>query len=280
VRRLRFNSEQTITPFTRTVIVGSGNSVSAPSPQSVGGESHSFGSWSDGGAANHQIVAPATATTYTVTYTPTAALPGLVAAYSMDEGTGNAVGDASGKGNTGTVTTTTWTAGGRHGSALSFNGTSSWVTVPDTTSLHLTNGMTLQAWVRPTTVTSWRTVMMKQHTSGLAYVLAAGSDTNRPHVAIHTTSEADIGAPSQLPLNTWSHLAATYDGTTLRLYVNGTQVAQTPKTGNIRSDTAPLRIGGNSIWGEYFNGLIDEVRIYNRALTTTEIQTDMNTPIS
>ncbi|MGN9843775.1 LamG-like jellyroll fold domain-containing protein [Nonomuraea sp. H19] len=278
--QLGFNAEQTITPFTRTVIVGSGNSVSAPSPQSAGGESHSFSSWSDSGAATHQIVAPATATTYSASYIPTPAAPGLVAAYAMDEGAGTSVGDASGLGNTGTVTSTTWTAGGRYGSALSFNGTSSWVTVPDTTSLRLTNGMTLQAWVRPTTIASWRTVIMKQHTGGLAYVLAAGSDTNRPHVAIHTTSEADIGAPTELPLNTWTHLAATYDGTTLRLYINGNQVAQTTKTGNIRTDTAPLRIGGNSIWGEHFNGLIDEVRIYNRALTPTQIQNDMNTPVS
>ncbi|WP_218136248.1 LamG-like jellyroll fold domain-containing protein [Nonomuraea jiangxiensis] len=279
--QLGFNSEQVTTPFTRTVIVGSGNSVSAPSPQSAGGGSLSFASWSDGGAATHQIVAPATATTYTAAYTPTPAVPGLVAAYPMNEGAGTAVGDTSGLGNTGTVTSTAWTTGGRFGNALSFNGSSSWVTVPDSPSLRLTNGMTLQAWVRPAGVTSWRTVIMKQHAGGLAYVLAAGSDTNRPHVTIQTTTTlGDLGAPAQLPLNTWSHLAATYDGSALRLYVNGIQVAQTARTGNIRADNAPLRIGGNSVWGEYFSGLIDEVRVYNRALTPAQIQTDMNTPVS
>ena len=80
-------------------------------------------------------------------------------------------------------------------------------------------------------------------------------------------------------MNTWTHLAATYDGSVLRLYVNGAQVSTRTIGGNILTSTSPLRIGGNSIWGEYFTGLIDEVRIYNRPLTAAEIQTDMNTAI-
>ena len=74
---------------------------------------------------------------------------GLVAAYSFNEGTGTTVGDASGKGNVGTISNATWTTAGHAGGALSFNGTSSWVTVPDSSSLDLTNGMTLEAWVKP-----------------------------------------------------------------------------------------------------------------------------------
>jgi hypothetical protein len=68
----------------------------------------------------------------------------------------------------------------------------------------------------------------------------------------------------------------TYDGATLRLYVNGTQAATRAVTGTIQSGTNPLWIGGNQPYGEYFNGLIDEVRVYNRALAPGEIQTDMN----
>ena len=63
----------------------------------------------------------------------------------------------------------------------------------------------------------------------------------------------------------------------LRLYVNGTQVVAAGASGSILTSTAPLRIGGNAIWGECFTGLIDEVRIYNRALSAAEIQADMNT---
>ena len=58
----------------------------------------------------------------------------------------------------------------------------------------------------------------------------------------------------------------TYDGAAVRLYVNGTQVASEAKTGTIATSTNPLQIGGDSIYGQYFNGLIDEVRIYNIAL--------------
>jgi len=61
--------------------------------------------------------------------------------------------------------------------------------------------------------------------------------------------------------------------------VNGTQASSRTLGGNILSSSGMLRIGGNAVWGEYFSGLIDEVRLYNRALTASEIQTDMNTPI-
>ena len=75
-------------------------------------------------------------------------------------------------------------------------------------------------------------------------------------------------------------MALTYDGSTLRLFVNGVQVASTPAAGAVQSSTNPLWIGGNSPYGEYFQGVIDEARVYNRALTATEIQTAMNTPFT
>ena len=75
------------------------------------------------------------------------------------------------------------------------------------------------------------------------------------------------------PTGAWTHLAATYDGTTQRLYVNGTQVATLALTGAIVDlDLRRCKIGGNSVWAEWFSGLIDEVRVYNRALSAAEIQ--------
>src|SRR5439155_9838817 len=71
----------------------------------------------------------------------------------------------------------------------------------------------------------------------------------------------------------------TYDGANLRMYVNGTLVRTQAVTGSIVETSGALRIGGNSVWGEYFSGLIDEVRIYSRALSQSEIQTDMNLAI-
>jgi hypothetical protein len=63
------------------------------------------------------------------------------------------------------------------------------------------------------------------------------------------------------------------------MFVNGVQVSTKAVTGSAAVGGGALRIGGNAIWGEYFRGMIDEVRVYNRALTAAEIQTDMNTPI-
>jgi len=82
-----------------------------------------------------------------------------------------------------------------------------------------------------------------------------------------------------LPINTWPHLAATYDGATMRLYVNGVQVSSRAQTGAIVTSTNPLQIGGDSIYGQYFTGRIDEVRVYNRALNVAQIQSNMNTPL-
>ncbi|MCI0347851.1 MAG: Ig-like domain-containing protein, partial [Acidobacteriales bacterium] len=205
---------------------------------------------------------------------------GLVAAYGFNEGTGTAALDTSGSGNNGTLTATTWNAAGKFGQALSFNGTSSWVTVNDSASLDLTNGMTVEAWVNPTVLgTSWRTTVMKEQAGGLAYSLYANTNTSRPSAHVFIGSEQDIRGTAVLPLNTWTHLAMTYNGTTLRLYVNGAEVSNSPVAGNMLVSTGPLRIGGNGVWGEFFGGLIDEVRVYSRGLSATEIQTDMNTPV-
>lgn len=86
---------------------------------------------------------------------------------------------------------------------------------------------------------------------------------------------------TQLPLNTWTHLAATYDGTDIRMYVSATQVGARAITCAILTSNTPLQIGGNRIWNdEWFTGRIDEVRIYDRALSPAEITSDMNTPIT
>ena len=78
-----------------------------------------------------------------------------------------------------------------------------------------------------------------------------------------------------MPLNTWTHLATTYDGANVRLYLNGALAATRAATGAITVSTGALQIGGNSVWSEWFKGLIDEVRVYSRALSAgTEIAAD------
>ncbi|MER5620251.1 LamG-like jellyroll fold domain-containing protein [Streptosporangium sp. NPDC002544] len=214
--------------------------------------------------------------------TPPAPVPGLVAAYGMEQGAGTTVSDSSGQNNTGTAGDTSWDSAGKFGKALSFNGTTSMVTIGDAPSLRLTSGMTLSAWVKPTTLTDWRTVVMKDLSSGdgAPYGLYA-SDSNVPAGWLLTT-EGEQRSPkgtTALPANTWSHLALTYNGATAKLYVNGMQAGQLAVTGDFYDDGGDVHIGGNNAWGEFFSGLIDEVRIYNIAQSSTQIQTDMNTPI-
>jgi hypothetical protein len=94
-----------------------------------------------------------------------------------------------------------------------------------------------------------------------------------------TGTNISASGTAALGLNVWTHLAATYDGAMLRLYVNGALAGSTALTGSLDATTGPLRIGGNSVRSEWFNGLIDEVRVYSRALSQSEIQTDMNTAV-
>ncbi len=144
--------------------------------------------------------------------------------------------------------------------------------------------MTLEAWVYPTAPQFyWSTVIMKEQPGQFTYVLYAGSPDNRPHfffnVGDSSSVQRGVAGSSGLPINGWTHLAGTYDGSTQRLYVNGALVASQDISGLITTSNGVLRIGGNAVWGEYFQGLIDEVRVYNRALSVFEIQSDMDSPV-
>jgi VCBS repeat-containing protein len=273
-------------PLTFTIVTGPVNGTLSGTPPAVtytpranfsGSDSFTF-RVSDGTATS----APAIVA---LTITGASTAQGLVAAYSFDAGSGASVTDASGNGHTGTISGATWSPQGKFGSALTFDGSNDWVSIADAPDLDLSTGMTLEAWVFPTvTPTTWTTVLMKEQSGDLVYTLYAGSPTNRPMVWFNTSSSDStahgFAGPAALPLNVWSHLAGTYDGTTLRLYVNGTLVASQAFSGAIVSSTGVLRLGGNSVWGEYFRGRLDEVRLYNRALSASAIQTDMQTPVA
>jgi chitodextrinase/nitrogen fixation protein FixH len=204
--------------------------------------------------------------------------PSLVAAYSFDEGSGINVSDLSGHGNNGTLANATWTTAGKFGKALVFNGATSLVTIPDSPTLRLTTGMTLEAWVNPSVVnTGWKDIVYKGNDN---YYLEGATSSNVPMIGITIgTSHAEVFGATGLPANTWTFLAATYDGANLRFYINGTQVASQSHTGDILTSSNPLQIGGDSIYGQFFQGTIDEVRVYNTALTNGQIQADMATAV-
>jgi hypothetical protein len=140
--------------------------------------------------------------------------------------------------------------------------------------------MTLSAWINPAgSQSGWKTIVQREPD---AYFLNAsnGSTTLRPAGGGHIGAGISyVGGPTASPVGSWTHVALTYDGSLLRLFVNGVEVAAQQATGTIQSSSSPLSIGGNSPYGEYFNGLIDDVRVYNRALSQAEIQTDIATPL-
>ena len=201
----------------------------------------------------------------------------MVAAYGFEETSGTTVKDSTVNANDGIITNAVRITNGHSGKALSFNGTNAWVTVYNSPSLFLSGKMTLEAWVYPQSLTiGGKTIILKEGSGIEVYSLYANEDADRPISYINNGSYRSVMGPTKLPVNQWTHLVATYDGQYQRLYVGGTgtpvvEVAKSAQNGLIQQSGGVLRIGGNSLWGEFFNGYIDEVRIYNRALAATEI---------
>lgn len=205
---------------------------------------------------------------------------GLVAAYNFEELKRWIITDASGLGNHGWIKNGVRNPSGRFGNALELDGIDDWVTVPHSTSLDLSNSFTMELWVKPFS-NGTQCVIFKEYSEGSVYSLYAEDAGGLPMSTLND-GQADrvISGSSALPVNQWSHLTATYDGAVQKLYVDGVLVSKRAQTGLIRSSAGVLRIGGNKLWGDYFHGLIDEVRIYNRALTQTEIAGDMTASIA
>lgn len=205
----------------------------------------------------------------------------LAAAFGFEESRGKIVKDRSGHGNHGTIKQAVRVKTGRYGKGLKFDGINDWVTVEDSESLDLTSGFTLEAWVKPHSVRR-SVVLVKQQQQGTIYGLYAYEDRDLPLSSFNDGLDYNpISGHESLPIKKWTHLAATFDGTNQHLYVNGVQVSTAQaKNGLIKQSKGVLRIGGNSIWGDFFQGYIDEVRIYNYALSAWEIQRDLRTPIS
>ena len=157
---------------------------------------------------------------------------------------------------TGTITSAAWTNQGKYGSALVFNGTSSRISINDSLALHLTTGMTLEAWVNPAASNGFQSVIMKERTGGLSYALYATDNTGKPPATYINTGGSDQRAAgaSVLPLNTWSHLAVTLNGTTLTLFVNGVQAGTKAVTGSFWVRTSQGDTP-NHIW--QLDGIVD-----------------------
>jgi hypothetical protein len=213
-----------------------------------------------------------------VTQTPNPTL----AAYAFNEGAGATTADASGKGHTGALSGATWTTAGKYGKALSFNGSTSYVDLGNAADLQISGSMTWSAWIFATA-----NPVDDGDIVSKGWQFKTSPDTG-PHtfaIAITDPGGAYVGRYSTTvrALNTWYHVAGVYDAAarTLNIYVNGVPdngvlIGTVPASQLNAPDNVTI---GRRSGGYYFQGTIDELRLYNRALSQTEIQSDMNTAI-
>ena len=162
------------------------------------------------------------------------------------------------------------------GQAFSLDGVNDYVNIPYSADLDLQGAFSIEAWVRPLSFGPGTTLITGKAGGYQLFVHADG----RANVSFYDASDtwAALDSLSTLPLDAWSHLAATFDPTTdvLTLYINGQQDANLSTTLMPLANSNSLEIGGFSCCGSFFHGLIDEVNIYNRALASGEIVSTYN----
>lgn len=205
---------------------------------------------------------------------PDAGLPGPLAWWSFSENTGATTADSSGQGNTGTlVGAPTWVPG-KVGSGLSFDGVNDYVLAPHSASLNVQNPpLSLSAWVYPrSNSTVFRSIFAKNYTYYLyANVSSMYCGTGGGTFAgFNGPDPSWVCHPTLLPLNTWTWVTANYDGTQFTLYKGIIEVASRPGIGAIYASDGGFQIGASQ-WGEYFDGVIDDVLVYPRQLSVAEI---------
>jgi hypothetical protein len=203
--------------------------------------------------------------------------------WKLDEGSGTTAADSSGNNNTGTLvngpawsTNTALPANDPY--SLQFDGSTSYVEVQSSNLLELTSSLTLSAWINTPDPTAGGTgstmgVIGKANAGGgSGYRL--GVENGRADLGLGGSFNCSLQSTSAIVANTWTHIAGTYDGTTMTIYVNG--VAQGTSwcaNGALLTSTQPLDIGREFAGpdGRNFNGLVDDARVYNEAMTSAQV---------
>jgi hypothetical protein len=163
-------------------------------------------------------------------------------------------------------------AQGKVSDAFSFDGVSGLVRVPDATNLNFgsTSSLTVEFWAYRTGTQAVMHIFGKRASNCGSYEYQMAMDPGNGGLQFGGSAFTGVKTGLQLPTNTWIHLAATFDGATFRFYTNGALAATGTGTLGPTND-APLMIGGSSSCPP-FAGLLDEVCLYNRALSASEIQ--------
>ncbi len=196
----------------------------------------------------------------------------------FDETNGTTASDSSGHGELGTlVNGASWTSNGKIGGAVSLNGSSQYVALPNGVVSSLTD-TTLSAWVYLNATSAWIRLFDIGTSTNNFMFLTLHNGSNVPQFSIDPsggTSQSIYGT-SAFPTGVWTHVAVTLTGSVGTLYINGVQVGQNTSmtnTPNLLGTTTQSWIG-HSEWSAdpYLNGQIDDFRIYARALSASEVQ--------
>jgi len=203
-----------------------------------------------------------------------AADPSLVGWWQFNEGNGLTAADSSGSNNNGTISgPVTWAQSWDATACLSFNGPYNFVRVASSDSLNMTDGITIAAWVWPKWTGNNRIMQKSTEGSDDQYRLLKewGDNTKFDLPGVGTLNCTGI-----LPKKgEWTHMAATYDAKSMKLYFNGKVVGEQAAAGKATTSDGPLFIGtkhSTAPAGDEYNGLIDDVRIYNRGLSAAEVK--------
>ena len=169
--------------------------------------------------------------------------------------------------NNGTVNGATITNKGRFGQTYEFDGVNDYINVSNGNSLSISGNISIFTWIYPlASPDETRGVVTK---SDYDYVLAIR--TNKVRVILRGTTCSWQNSVSTFNLNEWSSIGFTYNGTHLTHYINGVGDTPIACTGNINTQSKDLDIGRYALGSTYFNGTIDEIRIYNRSLSASEV---------
>ena len=202
----------------------------------------------------------------------------LILYFSFDELDGDTVPDLSQYGNNGTIAGTPELAAGKFGNALKLNGESDWVEVPHADILTVDTSVTVMAWINTERHTGpagalWQGILAKGN-GPRSYSFYTDANSKCLHLSAGGGSVCD----GEIVLNEWQHVAAQVDDGTHRYWLNGEPAGESGGKSALpgAADTAAVLVGKTHEGNREFLGLLDEVRIWNRALSPDEVQAEMN----
>ena len=173
-----------------------------------------------------------------------------------------------------------------HGTAIDLDAVGDYVSIPDSPSLSPTQEITLEAWVRIDAHRATGRFIISKHQGdagggGRSYILGlAGDGRVRGTISHDGSSVTELFSTAAVSPGIWSHVAATYDGSTLRLYLNGVEVASAAGSGGIYDGVLPVHLGLFTTSNPSFEGDLDEVRVWSVARTAGELRQEMFTELN